>query len=172
MNRSIGLLSLCLLLIGCGPSMESQVVGNWRFSKELTPEETARVGGEEMAGAPGMVMVVRGKQAYNQDATYDAEVRISLIMSGPEGELDLSFVSKQTGTWKLMGDVIVETNTETSVTPGNAFTRRLMEENPGIGEEMIDSGDRTGVKIVDVNKYTMTLLDEEHDLELVLYREG
>lgn len=166
------LLTLALTLVGCGgPSTEDLVVGKWLFSRELNHQETARMAG----GAPPGVRMsasIDGTQLFNADSSYEFDYDMTMSVQSPLGKIDLAFKVKESGSWQVIGDQLVESNSQPEFEPANEFTEALLRQDPSMMTELAAAPpEQVTATILEVSEFVMRIRDEQHQVELTLHRD-
>lgn len=177
-KQGVGLWALLLLALalgGCGEKTSAELlVGDWRFSKQLSDAELATMMGvDELPPGMEMSMGIEGTQRYREDGSYTGEMDLysHASMMGQERNVAVHLIHN--GSWRIneVGE-LVETNQESNAAPLDEATRRMQAADPGLVEEFADLPGTeyiSTLRMVSDDEMVQTV--KENGIEFVLHRQ-
>jgi len=146
-------------------------IGSWTHSTYISPQEAARISSEPIPPGVEIDMTVAGNTTYHIGNRYDADAEITLNIRANGETIPLKMLRRETGTWEIHGDVIVETVTGGSATPLDDQTRAVLAEAPEAAAfaEPI-AGETSSSDISSVTPDAIDLKEQESQISLTLRR--
>ena len=149
------------------------LIGSWTHSTYISPQEAARISSEPIPPGVEIDMTVAGTTVYHVGNRYDADAEITLNIRANGETIPLKMLRRETGTWKVHGDVLVETVTGGTATALDDQTKAVLREAPEAAAfaEPI-AGETSSSDIQSVTPSAIDLREQESQINLTLRRNG
>lgn len=143
-----------LVILGCNkPSLTDKLIGSWEVSSYISPAETAKMINEPLPQGLTLEMTLAGSTTYHIGGKYNSDGQITVRLKNSGQEVPLNFLVRDAGTWAIHGDTLVETSTNSVVTPMDQITKNVVKESPEL-QTMITpvSGESASSKVVHITE--------------------
>ncbi|MBN2396063.1 MAG: hypothetical protein JXC36_06340 [Candidatus Atribacteria bacterium] len=155
--RNYVISSIAIFVMFCSGCSQSNIgdmlLGTWDVSLYLSPSQVAKISEDSFPNDLSIEMTMSGTQTYHLGGKYDGTVEFTIRLKFEEEEIPLRFLAKETGSWEIHGNVLVETTANSVITPLDDLTRKVVKKSPEF-QTMVTpiAGESQSTKIIHISK--------------------
>lgn len=146
-----------LLLTGCDSSSEEdKLIGTWESSVFITSADAAKMSEDPLPEGASMEITISSSETFHIGGKYNGHGKFTIRAKQGSNEMPFNFMVKDAGTWKIHDGVLVQTSSDSLVTPLDEFTKKMVTQSPEIGAAFTPvSGESVSLKLNNMSDTTI-----------------
>jgi hypothetical protein len=126
--------SLIVLITGCQPSMQEQLLGEWESSMFVDAKKFAEFSDDPMPPGMQVELTYSGDFVFHHGNKYNESGEMVMRINNNGQEVALRFAIRDAGTWEVHDSILVQTTTDSKITALDDVSRNMLAQSPEFAE--------------------------------------
>lgn len=126
--------SLVMLITGCQPSVQEQLLGEWESSMFVNAQKFAELSDDPIPPGMQLELTYSGNFVFHHGYKYTEAGELVMRIYNNGEEVALRFAVRDAGTWEVHDAVLVQTTTDSKITALDDISRNMLAQSPELAD--------------------------------------